>query len=156
MTSTIRPSCPGISGARPYPFPIDPPQLRHDSASTTISRANRPRLIRRPQGITCPLQRLGCLVIPLSPRHPRDGPVRRPQGMARRHSSAHSAHPAFFSKTPPRFCCKPRPSPCVYKRGGLGDLKEKKEKKHKIGVLSTLVINISSNTPPFSSLETWV
>jgi predicted nucleic acid binding AN1-type Zn finger protein len=41
-----------------------------------------------------------------------------------------------------------------YELSGKG--KKKKRNKHKTGVLSTLAINISSNTPPFSSLETWV
>jgi hypothetical protein len=74
MTSTVRPSCPGFFGARPYPFLVDPlsyvltrPRLPLDNKRTTP--------VRRPQGIACPLQHSGCFTVPssTSPRRPRDG-----------------------------------------------------------------------------------
>jgi hypothetical protein len=75
MTSTVRPSCPEIFGARPYPFPIDPPQPRPDPASTAISQTKEPRPVHRPQGITRPLQHPGYPADPssTSPQRPRDG-----------------------------------------------------------------------------------
>jgi hypothetical protein len=40
-------------------------------------------------------------------------------------------------------------------KGEGKELSKRDRKKHEINVLSTSVINISSNTPLYSSLETW-
>jgi hypothetical protein len=112
-------AAPTFPGARPYPFlnkphTYDPTRPRPPSVNKGMTPA------RRPQGIARPLQRQDVL---LSHRpHHHDTPGWPARTRARRHSSTHSACPAFFSKTPLGFYCKPRPSPCVYKRGGLGAL----------------------------------
>jgi hypothetical protein len=134
-----------VSWGSALSVPQQPPWLRPDPASTTAcssTTGNR-------TSSTAP----GCLTVPssTSPRH-QGWPART---RAHRHSSTYYAHPIFFSKTPLGFCCKPRPSPCVYKRRGPRDLRGGIKKKHKTSFVPTLAINISSNTPPFSSLETW-
>jgi hypothetical protein len=67
--TTRRPSYPGISGARPYPFPVDPPQIRLDPASTNRRSTKEQRLhVRSPQD-------LGSFTVPplTSPWYPGDG-----------------------------------------------------------------------------------
>jgi hypothetical protein len=143
---------PGFPGARPYPFlnnpyGYDPTRPRPPSVNKRITPA------RRPQEIAHPLPRQG--VSPSHRPHHYDTQEWPARTRACRHSSTYCAHPTFFSKTPLGFCCKPRPSPCVYKRKGPRALRGGRKKKHKTGFFPTLAINISSNTPPFSSLETW-
>jgi hypothetical protein len=111
---------PGFPGARPYPFLNNPRSYvptwpRPPSVNKGMTPA------RQPQGVARPLQHPGCPPVPSStlPRRPRDG----------LHTPGHVATvaptvpilPSSLSH-PLGFCCKPRPSSCVYKRGGQGVL----------------------------------
>jgi hypothetical protein len=108
MTSTVRPSYPGNSGARSYPFPVDPHsatfrpsldrhQLNKETMTPTSTTGNRTS--------TAALQ--------MSPR-PVINITTMPQGWpartgARRHNNTNSARFDFSSKAPPRVRCKPYP-----------------------------------------------
>jgi hypothetical protein len=157
MTSTVRPSYFRIFGARPYPFPIDPPRPRPDLASTTISRTKRPQPICRPRGnrTSSTTTRISCRPVINITTTPLGWPACTG---ARRHSNTNSARPTFSSKASPMVCRKPYPPLESIKgraRSSLGtDGRTIEDRKNKIDISPTSEINISINTPLYSFFET--
>jgi hypothetical protein len=140
MATTV----PGFSGTQYYPFLVDP--LSHVPTRPRAPPVNKGTTSTcRPQGIAHSPQDLGSFTVP-SPWHPRDG----------RHLQMHVATATFTA--PPRlhlqgtalgFFRTPRPP--------LDPIKGKAEGSPGKGtyIFSTTEINISSNTPFSSFLETW-
>jgi hypothetical protein len=119
--------CTRVSWGSVLSAPQQPPQLRLDLASTAVSQ-------QRNDARTSTTVNRTSSTAPRMPHRPIDNITVTPQGLpartgARRHSNTHSARPAFFSKAPLGFCCKPRPSSCVYKRGEQGALKKTQDKR---------------------------
>jgi hypothetical protein len=100
VTSTVRPSCRGISRARPYLFLVDLPLLRLDPASTTIGQ-------QRDHTRTSTTENHTSSTAPGMFHRPVINITMTPQVWpactgARRYSNIYSARPAFSSKAPPR------------------------------------------------------
>jgi hypothetical protein len=98
MTSTVRPSYPGTSGAQPYPFPVDPhpapfrPSLdRHQVNRETTTRTSTTG--SRTSAAALQMSRRPVTNITTTPQR---WPARTG---ARRRSNTNSAHFAFFQGT---------------------------------------------------------
>jgi hypothetical protein len=154
MTSTVRPSCPGISGARPYPHLVDP------SSATSRPGLDRHRTTKGPCSyddhrkphVLNSIRDVSSSYHQQSPRHPGDGRP-SPEHVA----TATSTAPAESSPLRHRL----RVSLGLhlpYKREGRGLFRGEEtmttdDEDRRFS--STSEINISSNTPFYLFLETW-
>jgi hypothetical protein len=150
MTSTVRPSYPGISRARPYPFPVDPlsyiPTLPRPPS--VEQRDYDPYVDHRESHVLCSTPDVNITTTP------KGWPACTG---ARRHSNTDSARSAFSSKAPPRVCCKPYPPVESIKWEGkeLSRGTNNGGRTNKTDISPTSEINISSNTLLYSFFETW-
>jgi hypothetical protein len=137
-----------VSWGSALSIPQQPPQLRPDLASTIVSQQ------RNGVRTSTTGSRTSSIAPRMSPR-PIINITTTSQGWsacsrAHRHSRAHSAHPAFFSKSSPRIFVVNLDPPLVSIKG---EGKEFSRDEHKTDVFSTSTINISSNTPPYFLLR---
>jgi hypothetical protein len=123
-----RPSCPGFSGVRPYPFLVDP--LRYAPTEPRALPVNKgTTLARQLQGIARLPQHPGCFTVPssTSPRHHGDGhPL--PGHVATTTSTVPTAPSP--PRHHPRVSCTPRPPLESIKEETESSPQGKKKKDH--------------------------
>jgi hypothetical protein len=153
MTSTVRLSCPGISGAQPYPLLVDPlsyipTQPRPPSVE---QRDHDPYVDHRESHVLYS-------TLDFSPSHHQHH--HDASGMACMHRGTspqqHLQCPLrLLLQGTPRFCCKPYSPLESIKGEGKKLSREDDRRKNEIDIFPTSEINISSNTPLYSFFETW-